>query len=200
MLLGAGEPLLVDGTDLYSGPTSQDIQHVLPSVVLMAAVLFVARPAVSASWLVGAGIAVIALDYASTMLWVGLRVGYEDWEVGVESLVLRTAGAAFVLVAVFVAGRAMRQSRPPLDWPSGTALAAASVLTLVGAAGQHYHWPADMPSAARDRCGRGAHCGVPARGRLRRQLVAQRSLGCAGLDGGRRDRGRSVRTRADVAH
>jgi len=148
MLLGAGEPLLVDGTDLYQGTTQQDIQHVVPSVVLIAAVLFTARPAVSASWLVGAAIAVLALDYASTTLWVGLRVGYEDWEVGVESLFLRTAGAAFVLIAAFVAGQAMRHSPPPIDWPSGVALAAGSVLALVGAAGQRYHLPQDMPSTA----------------------------------------------------
>jgi TIR domain len=84
MLLGAGEPLLVDGGSLYSGTSQQDIQHALPSVVLAAAVLLVAWPNVAASWVVGAGITVLALDYASTTLWVGVHAGYEHLDVAVE--------------------------------------------------------------------------------------------------------------------
>lgn len=148
MLLGAGEPLLTDGFDLFSGTTQQDIQHAVPSVVLLASVLFIARPAVSASWLVGAAVTVLTLDYASTTLWVGLYARYQDQEIGVGSVSLRTAGAAFVLIAALVATPAIHRSRPPVGWPAGIALAAASALALVGAAGQHFHLPEEMSSTA----------------------------------------------------
>jgi peptidoglycan/LPS O-acetylase OafA/YrhL len=52
-----------------------------------------------------------------------------------------------VLVAVFVAARALDHAPPTVDWRSGATLAAASLLTVIGAAGLRNHLPTDMPSS-----------------------------------------------------
>jgi hypothetical protein len=145
LLLGAGEPLLADGGDLFGGTTVQDMQRVVPPLLLFTCVFFLGRPSAAAGWLVGTGWAVVTLEFAATTTYAATRVAYQDAAFGTTSLTLRSLGAAFVLVATFAAPAAIDRARPGLAALAAVGLVGAGLLVPLGASGMRLEPMEGMP-------------------------------------------------------
>jgi hypothetical protein len=142
-LIGMSRPYRTYSSNTaYSGVVAFDLQSWMPWAVVLAAVVFASRPGIAAEWVVGAGLAAVGIEYSNLTEFV-LRSD-DGSGLEVSALVVRTVGAALVLLAVTMAWRRGMQPDPARrPWIALAVVVVGGLLAVKAIDDDQIHWGDD---------------------------------------------------------